>query len=52
MTQLVEQKHVAMHAIVSQTLAKTKILAITTDLATVMNATRSFIVLTIHYIGM
>lgn len=51
MTQLVEQKHSVMHTIVSQILAKVKIVAITTDLATVMNATRSFIVMTIHYIG-
>lgn len=40
-----------MQKIVSTKLADIQNVTITTDIATVMNATRSFIVLTLHYIG-
>lgn len=49
-TSLVEGKYTAMQAIVRHKISGLNRISLTTDIATVMNSTRSFIVLTAHYI--
>ncbi|XP_030768182.1 zinc finger BED domain-containing protein 1-like isoform X2 [Sitophilus oryzae] len=47
---MIEQKYISLQAIIHRKLNNIGIIALTTDIATVMNSTRSFIVLTAHYI--
>ncbi|XP_039302657.1 uncharacterized protein LOC105206684 isoform X2 [Solenopsis invicta] len=49
-TSLIENKYIFLQAIVRNKMSEVNKISITTDIATVMNATRSFIVLTAHYI--
>ncbi|XP_039308580.1 E3 SUMO-protein ligase ZBED1-like isoform X4 [Solenopsis invicta] len=49
-TSLIENKYISLQAIVRNKMSEVNKISITTDIATVMNATRSFIVLTAHYI--
>lgn len=50
-TSLVEKKYATLKHLLKNKLAKVNRIAFTTDIATVMNSTRSFIVLTGHFIG-
>ncbi|XP_063931343.1 zinc finger BED domain-containing protein 4-like [Zophobas morio] len=50
-TKYVEQKYNSLQIFVSKKLQQAHHLALTTDIATVINATRSFIVLTAHFIN-
>ncbi|KAL1489200.1 hypothetical protein ABEB36_014133 [Hypothenemus hampei] len=49
-TRRIEDKYAALNIVVRKNLSRVNTIAFTTDIATVMNATRSFLVYTVHYI--
>jgi hypothetical protein len=48
---MIENKYESLSTVVSRSIADVNYLTLTTDIATVMNSTKSFIVLTGHYLG-
>ncbi|KAL1489206.1 hypothetical protein ABEB36_014139 [Hypothenemus hampei] len=49
-TSLVENKYLSFRAIITNLLNQVNYISLTTDICTVMNSTRSFIVVTCHFI--
>lgn len=48
---MIENKYEALSTVVSRAISEVDHISLTTDIATVMNSTKSLIVLTGHYIG-